>query len=124
DFFDIGGDSILAIHAVAEARRHGFELTVRQILDLRTIRALARAVDAGHPVRRPAPLGITGPTVVHLPAPVTAPPAIAGLTVAGHLLSADPSQADDWSLRRIVCQLCPHGTVVAEAPGVLVAKET
>jgi non-ribosomal peptide synthetase component F len=49
DFFDIGGDSILAIHAVAEARRHGLTVTVRQILDLRTIRALAAALDAEGP---------------------------------------------------------------------------
>jgi aryl carrier-like protein len=102
DFFDIGGDSILAIHAVAEARRHGLELTVRQILDLRTIRALAQALETRELVRRPAPLGISGPTVVRLPAAVTEAPDVPGVTVDGRLLSADPSQVDDWSLSRVV----------------------
>ncbi|MPZ81613.1 MAG: AMP-binding protein [Actinophytocola sp.] len=130
DFFDIGGDSILAIHAVAEARRHGLTLTVRQILDLRTVRALARALDVRDPVRRPAPLGITGPTVLRLPAPVAEAPAIPGVTVAGRRLTADPSQVDDWSLGRIVRQLRPAGPAAPAAsaadgvPGLLVPPET
>jgi non-ribosomal peptide synthetase component F len=120
DFFNIGGDSILAIHAVAEARRHGLELTVRQILDLRTIRAIARVLAT--PERRPAPLGITGPTVIRLPAPVAE--TLPGVTVDGCLLTADPSEVDDWSLGRIVRTLCPHGTVTGDAPGVPVPPET
>jgi non-ribosomal peptide synthetase component F len=110
DFFTIGGDSILAIHAVAEARRSGLTLTVRQILDLRTIRALAAALEADSPLDRTAPLGIGGPTVVRLPAPPTSPPTLPGVTVDGTLLTADPSQVDDWSLARAVRRLCPDSS--------------
>jgi aryl carrier-like protein len=124
DFFDIGGDSILAIHAVAEARRHGLELTVRQILDLRTIRALARALATQELVRRPAPLGITGPTIIELPEPVAEPPAVPGVTADGRSLTADPSEVDDWSLGRIVSALGPHGTIDTEMPGLLVPADT
>jgi non-ribosomal peptide synthetase component F/aryl carrier-like protein len=125
DFFDVGGDSILAIHAVAEARRHGLTLTVRQILDLRTIRALARAVDTQTPVHRPAPLGITGATIVRLPGPVSESPAVPGVTVDGRLLTADPSQVDDWSLSRLVRQLRQDAPPDADdVPGLLVPTET
>lgn len=126
DFFDIGGDSILAIHAVSEARRHGLELTVRQILDLRTVRALAQALDAPQPVHQVAPLGITGPTVVRLPAPVSEAPAVPGVTVDGPLLTADPSQVDDWSLGRLVRQWCPAtaSTSDEDVPGLLVPPGT
>lgn len=109
DFFDIGGDSILAIHAVAEARRQGLAVTVRQILVLRTIRALAGELDT--PPQRSAPLGVTGPTVVRLPAPVTE--TTPGVTVEGRLLTADPSEVDDWSLGRLVRRL------VADLPAVV-----
>jgi non-ribosomal peptide synthetase component F/aryl carrier-like protein len=124
DFFDIGGDSILAIHAVSEARRNGLTLTVRQILDLRTIRALAAAIDAAGPARRTAPLGITGPTVVRLPAPPASPPALPGITVDGDVLTAEPSEVDDWSLARVVRDLCGHSTMDSEGPGVPVPPET
>jgi non-ribosomal peptide synthetase component F/aryl carrier-like protein len=125
DFFDVGGDSILAIHAVAEARRHGLTLTVRQILDLRTIRALARAVDTQTPVHQPAPLGITGATVVRLPGPVSETPAIPGVTIDDRLLTADPSQVDDWSLSRLVRRLRPDSPAdVDGVPGLLVPAET
>jgi hypothetical protein len=120
DFFDIGGDSILAIHAVGEARRHGLELTVRQILDLRTIRALAGAATVVGQTHRAAPLGITGPTTFRLPATVSEVPA--GFTADGELLTADPSQVDDWSLARAVRSICPQGTV-GDPPGVLVPQE-
>ncbi|HEY7594754.1 MAG TPA: condensation domain-containing protein [Actinophytocola sp.] len=124
DFFDIGGDSILAIHAVAEARRHGLELTVRQILDLRTIRALAQALDAAEPVERSAPLGIAGPTVIRLPAPAAETPTVPGVTVDGRRLTADPSHVDDWTLGRLVRGLCPDGPHETAGLGVLVPPET
>jgi amino acid adenylation domain-containing protein len=61
DFFDVGGDSILAIHAVAQARSHGMALTVRQVFDLRTVRAIARTLaDSPAADHRPTP-SITGP---------------------------------------------------------------
>jgi non-ribosomal peptide synthetase component F/aryl carrier-like protein len=120
DFFDIGGDSILAIHAVAEARRHGLTVTVRQILDLRTIRALADDVAATAP--RTAPLGITGATVIRLSAAPATPPTFPGITISGDVLSADPSQVDDWTLARTVRALRPPSTT--DGVGVLVAPET
>ena len=122
DFFDIGGDSILAIHAVAEARRQGLAVTVRQILDLRTIRALAGELDT--PLRRSAPLGISGPTVVRLPAPVSE--TIPGVTVDGRLLTAEPSEVDDWSLGRIVRRLVVDMPPVVEddVPGLSVPAAT
>lgn len=123
DFFDIGGDSILAIHAVAEARRCGLELTVRQILELRTIRALAQVLDIRDPAQQAAPLGIAGPTVIRLPGPVTE---ACGepVMVDGDRLTADPAHVDDWTLGRIVRDLCPPGTVEDGAPGEPVPPET
>ncbi|HEV7652800.1 MAG TPA: condensation domain-containing protein [Actinophytocola sp.] len=125
DFFDIGGDSILAIHAVAEARRHGLTLTVRQILDLRTIRALAAALDTVERADRTAPLGITGPTAVRIPAPSASPPTVPGVTIEGDVLTADPSQVDDWSLARAVRTLAAgKSTSDTGVLGVLVPRET
>jgi aryl carrier-like protein len=49
-FFDVGGDSILAIHVVAEARRHGLALTLRQLFAQQTIRAIASTVEPVAPV--------------------------------------------------------------------------
>jgi amino acid adenylation domain-containing protein len=43
-FFALGGDSIRSIQIVYEAKSQGLELSVREILHLRTIRAIARAV--------------------------------------------------------------------------------
>ncbi|MFD2415743.1 amino acid adenylation domain-containing protein [Amycolatopsis pigmentata] len=41
DFFALGGDSIIAIELVAAARRAGLVLTVREVVELRTVAALA-----------------------------------------------------------------------------------
>ena len=46
DFFGLGGDSILAMHAVAAARRAGLALALPQLLRHRTVAAVAAAVDA------------------------------------------------------------------------------
>lgn len=46
DFFDLGGDSILAMHAVAAARRAGLALAPRQLVRHRTVAAVAAALDA------------------------------------------------------------------------------
>ncbi|MFO0762766.1 MAG: amino acid adenylation domain-containing protein [Byssovorax sp.] len=62
-FFEIGGDSILAIQVVTRARQAGIALSPRQIFQQQTIEALAEvagtiegaAVDEG-PVTGPAPL--------------------------------------------------------------------
>ncbi|KRV48108.1 hypothetical protein AQ490_26585 [Wenjunlia vitaminophila] len=45
NFFTLGGDSLLAIRAVARCRRAGVQLTVRQLLSEQTVAALATALD-------------------------------------------------------------------------------
>ncbi|RVW08080.1 amino acid adenylation domain-containing protein [Prescottella agglutinans] len=45
DFFALGGDSIVAIALVNQARREGFSISARDIFQLRTAAALAAAVD-------------------------------------------------------------------------------
>ncbi len=45
NFFTLGGDSLLAIRAVARCRQAGVQLTVRQLLSEQTVAALAAALD-------------------------------------------------------------------------------
>ncbi|MGV9385009.1 amino acid adenylation domain-containing protein [Nonomuraea sp. NPDC003707] len=45
NFFDSGGDSILAIDLVSSLKEHGFELSPRQLLENQTPEALARALE-------------------------------------------------------------------------------
>lgn len=40
-FFDAGGDSVLALQVVARAREAGLALTIRQVFEHQTVRALA-----------------------------------------------------------------------------------
>jgi aryl carrier-like protein len=47
DFFELGGDSILAMIASAKARQAGLDITVRDIFDRGTIAALIRSAAAG-----------------------------------------------------------------------------
>ncbi|MFL6122875.1 amino acid adenylation domain-containing protein, partial [Actinophytocola sp.] len=47
DFFELGGDSILAIQIAARARKAGFAVTVRQVFEHHTVAALAAAVGSG-----------------------------------------------------------------------------
>jgi amino acid adenylation domain-containing protein/non-ribosomal peptide synthase protein (TIGR01720 family) len=59
-FFELGGDSILSIQAVARARRAGLRLTPQQIFERRTIAALAAVVEEVRQVAgEPGP--VTGP---------------------------------------------------------------
>ncbi len=46
NFFDLGGDSILAIRILARLGRHGVRLTPQQMFDLQTIALLAEAAGA------------------------------------------------------------------------------
>ncbi|HEX4448636.1 MAG TPA: amino acid adenylation domain-containing protein, partial [Polyangiaceae bacterium] len=48
-FFDLGGDSILAMRMSALARREGFQITVRQLFELRTLERLAERAAATAP---------------------------------------------------------------------------
>ena len=66
NFFELGGDSILAIQVVSKANRQGIALTLNQIMDpdSPTLATLAAQVDASQgaehaPVSAPAP--VTGP---------------------------------------------------------------
>jgi amino acid adenylation domain-containing protein/non-ribosomal peptide synthase protein (TIGR01720 family) len=66
NFFELGGDSILAIQVVSKANRQDIALTLNQIMDpdLSTLAALAAQVDAGdgQSVRRaPIPTSTNGP---------------------------------------------------------------
>ena len=49
DFFELGGDSIISIQVAAKARQEGLDVTVRNLLECKTIEALARE---GSPDRR------------------------------------------------------------------------
>ncbi|MFK8850910.1 amino acid adenylation domain-containing protein [Streptomyces sp. Ac-502] len=50
DFFELGGDSIIAVQLAGRARRAGLALTPRDVFRHRTVAALAaRAGSAGHP---------------------------------------------------------------------------
>jgi non-ribosomal peptide synthase protein (TIGR01720 family) len=54
DFFALGGDSIMSIELVAAARRAGLALTVRDVVELRTVAALASvATWVGSPQAEP-----------------------------------------------------------------------
>ena len=44
DFFEIGGDSILSIHAISRARQRGLNLHVEQIFEHKTIAAIAATI--------------------------------------------------------------------------------
>ncbi|MCU7729690.1 thioesterase domain-containing protein [Actinoplanes sp. KI2] len=47
DFFDLGGYSLLIVNVVADARRHGLELTADQIYNHKTPAAIAAALQPG-----------------------------------------------------------------------------
>lgn len=128
DFFDLGGDSIRAVQAVAEARAQGIKLTTRGLMRHRTIRALARtlppqagegsqAVDAG--IR-----GWAGVTCVHVPrgpgaddlpallAPYTGPGSgmVSLIPRERHIeVSADAGSCDDYTLGALATALAEPG---------------
>ncbi|MFH9426468.1 amino acid adenylation domain-containing protein, partial [Streptomyces sp. NPDC017529] len=61
NFFDLGGDSIIAIQLVSRARRAGLALTPRDVFRHRTVEALAAR--AGDVTETPAgPAGTSGPS--------------------------------------------------------------
>ncbi|GAB2834987.1 hypothetical protein GCM10022221_37400 [Actinocorallia aurea] len=69
-FFDLGGDSIVAIQLVARARQAGLVVTAREVFQLRTVAALAAAArpagagDAVEPEEPGAGLGAVPPTPI------------------------------------------------------------
>ncbi|MFF8034748.1 amino acid adenylation domain-containing protein [Streptomyces sp. NPDC016626] len=54
-FFELGGDSIVAIRLVNRARAAGLAITPRDVFRQRTVAALARAADQATPATTPAP---------------------------------------------------------------------
>lgn len=119
EFFDLGGDSIRAIHVISQARQRDLPLTLRQLFGLRTIRAIAAALDVPEPRGSQAPLGITGPTVLRLPAgaEVTERP---GVSVDGSIVTIDPARVDDAA----IADLVSADGEVADAPGELLPSST
>ncbi|GLU48920.1 non-ribosomal peptide synthetase [Nocardiopsis ansamitocini] len=73
DFFALGGDSITAMKLVGRARSAGLELTVREVFELRTVAALARA----------ARTAATAPSATVLDVPLTDAQRRAVTTAAG-----------------------------------------
>ncbi|MEW2435914.1 non-ribosomal peptide synthase/polyketide synthase [Streptomyces caniferus] len=63
NFFSLGGDSILSIQVVAQARQAGLAVTSRDVYRHQTVAALAQCVDAaGQPAPGPGPAAeATGP---------------------------------------------------------------
>nr|WP_197380063.1 non-ribosomal peptide synthetase [Mycolicibacterium mengxianglii] len=59
DFLDMGLDSIAALSLVQAARRRGFELRARLMLQCHNIRELAAAIDSGIAGPQPAPVDET-----------------------------------------------------------------
>ncbi|WP_405559639.1 amino acid adenylation domain-containing protein [Streptomyces sp. NBC_01180] len=74
DFFELGGDSILALQLVARARRDGIALTPRSIYTHRTIRALARVLSDAEPSGATAVPGQGAAALVALRADGDLPP--------------------------------------------------
>ncbi|MCK7622569.1 non-ribosomal peptide synthase/polyketide synthase [Streptomyces sp. RS10V-4] len=80
NFFSLGGDSILSIQVVAQARQAGLAVTSRDVYRHQTVAALARCADAAG---RPA-----------APAPAADPAGPSPLTPIQHwLFEADPERA-------------------------------
>ncbi|MFD7711537.1 amino acid adenylation domain-containing protein, partial [Streptomyces sp. NPDC059786] len=64
NFFALGGDSILSIQVVSQARQAGLTVTSRDVYQYQTVAALARCADAAgarRPAAAPAPVPATGP---------------------------------------------------------------
>ncbi len=66
DFFELGGDSIIAIRLVSRLRAHGLSLTTRDVFERRTAAALAERAAVPAPAPRPVPRAAPGDT---FPAP-------------------------------------------------------
>lgn len=54
-FFDVGGDSVLALQVVARAREAGLELSVRDVFDHQTVAELATVVAEAPAAAEPTP---------------------------------------------------------------------
>ncbi|WP_169732910.1 non-ribosomal peptide synthetase [Haloechinothrix halophila] len=59
-FFELGGDSIIAIQLVARARKEGLLFTAREVFEHRTVRALAAVAERVHEEKLPSAEVATG----------------------------------------------------------------
>lgn len=94
DFFAFGGDSIVAIQLVSRARKAGLAVRPREVFQLRTVAALATAIEAGTAVgEEPAPASDGGLcTMAPTPAVGLVAPDVAAQVAAR--FGGDP--ADVW----------------------------
>ncbi|MGH3613703.1 MAG: amino acid adenylation domain-containing protein [Pseudonocardia sp.] len=70
DFFELGGDSIISIALVTQARRQGLHFRPRDVLSCRTVEALAELATQRHPTQQPRQAA--DPGTGHVPAtPIT-----------------------------------------------------
>lgn len=63
NFFDLGGDSILAVQIIAKTNQEGLRLTVRQLLDHQTIAELASVTGSAAAVKAEQGI-VTGPVLL------------------------------------------------------------
>jgi non-ribosomal peptide synthase protein (TIGR01720 family) len=49
DFFELGGDSVVSVQIIAQARKAGFKLTPRQVFECKTIAELAEVIEVAAP---------------------------------------------------------------------------
>ncbi|WP_073920526.1 non-ribosomal peptide synthetase [Streptomyces sp. CB00455] len=109
-FFELGGDSIMAIQLVARAREHGLRLTPSEVFKLRTVEALAVAARTDH-----TPTTSCEPATAAL-GPVPLPPVARDVLGRGGtvdrfhqaMLLALPADTDDELLAEALHTLLDH----------------
>ncbi|MCX4783677.1 non-ribosomal peptide synthetase [Streptomyces sp. NBC_01264] len=113
-FFELGGDSIMAIQLVARAREHGLRLTPSDIFKLRTVEALAVAARTDDAPATPAEPATAALGPVPLP-PVARDVLGRGGSVDGFhqaMLLALPADTDDELLTEALHILLDHHDVL------------
>ncbi|MFE2286473.1 amino acid adenylation domain-containing protein [Streptomyces sp. NPDC059443] len=109
-FFELGGDSIMAIQLVARVREHGLRLTPSDIFKLRTVEALAVAARTDDTATTPAEPATAALGPVPLP-PVARDVLGRGGSVDGFhqaMLIALPADTDDDVLAEALHTLLDH----------------
>ncbi|AZG45034.1 non-ribosomal peptide synthetase [Gordonia insulae] len=91
DFFELGGDSIASLRVVAGAVRSKIAITSRQMLELRTVAALAAV--ATHDVEEPG----RGDVTTAMTEPVAVPP-----TPALHRIRLSDNHIDDHIITEVI----------------------
>lgn len=90
-FFALGGDSIRTIQLIRHLERHGWRVTVRDVLELQTPRALADAiVSGGASAPLPPPPGVSASARAALPPGITRPAPLSAMQA----LMVDAARSD------------------------------